>query len=251
MLHTQLRLDDWHGHRHYSIGIARSSSQVEAAQRLRYRVFTQEIGATMAVRVPGVDLDIYDPYCDHLIVLDEQLGTVVGTCRILTPEAEKKAGNRQADIDFDLTRLRHVRPSMVEVGRFCIHPDYRSSTVVSLLRTKIVEFMQGSGYRYLFSSAAIGMADGGHHAANLFVQELDAHLAPLEYRVFPRHPLPFERLVTGHKAKVPSLLKGWLRAGAWICGEPAWNPDFNTADLPLLLPMERLKPRYARQILKA
>lgn len=56
--------------------------------------------------------------------------------------------------------------------------------------------------------------------------------------------------MTGHKAKAPSLLKGWLRAGAWICGEPAWNPDFNTADLPLLLPMERLKPRYARQFQK-
>jgi putative hemolysin len=98
--------------------------------------------------------------------------------------------------------------------------------------------------------ASIGMADGGHNAANLFTQIDAAHMAPAEYRVFPQHSLPFERLATGQAALVPPLIKGYLRAGAWVCGEPAWDPDFNTADLLLLLPMSRMNPRYIRHFIK-
>jgi putative hemolysin len=251
MLHAQEWRNHRNHHQHYSVGLAQSDSEVEAAQRLRYSVFAEEMGARLHTRTPGVDADFYDPHCDHLIVRDEQLGRVVGTYRILTPEAAKKVGSYYSDNEFDLTRLEHLQPSMVEIGRSCIHPDYRSGAVIALLWGKLAEFMLRHEYRYLIGCASIGMADGGHNAANLFVQQLDSNLSPLEYRVFPRHPLPFERLVTGHAAEVPPLLKGYLRAGAWICGEPAWDPDFNTADLPLLLPMERLSPRYARHFLKA
>lgn len=250
MLHAEESQVQQSHHQHFSVGLARSDSEIEAAQRLRYRVFAEEMGAKLQVRTPGVDADFYDPYCVHLVVRDEQVGKVVGTYRILTPDAAQKVGSYYSDNEFDLTRLEHLRPAMVELGRSCIHPEYRTGAVITLLWAKLAEFMLTNGYRYLIGCASVGMADGGYNAANLFVQQLDAHMAPLEYRVFPRHPLPFERLVTGHVAEVPPLLKGYLRAGAWICGEPAWDPDFNTADLPLLLPMARLSPRYARHFLK-
>jgi putative hemolysin len=251
MLHAQEWRKTRHHHQHYSVGLAQSDSEIEAAQRLRYKVFAEEMGARIQTRVAGVDADFYDPHCEHLVVRDEQLGKVVGTYRILTPDAAKKVGSYYSDNEFDLTRLDNLRPGMVEIGRSCIHPDYRTGAVIALLWGKLAEFMLRGEYRYLIGCASIGMADGGHNAANLFVQQIDSNLAPLEYRVFPRHPLPFERLVTGHAADVPPLLKGYLRAGAWICGEPAWDPDFNTADLPLMLPMERLNPRYARHFIKA
>jgi putative hemolysin len=251
MLHAQEWRNHRNHHQHYSVGLVQTDNEIEEAQRLRYRVFAEEMGARLQTRTPGVDADFYDPYCDHLIVRDEQLGKVVGTYRILTPEAAKKVGSYYSDNEFDLTRLDNLRPGMVEIGRSCIHPDYRTGAVIALLWGKLAEFMLRNEYRYLIGCASIGMADGGHNAANLFVQQIDNNLAPLEYRVFPRHPLPFERLVTGHAADVPPLLKGYLRAGAWICGEPAWDPDFNTADLPLMLPMDRLSPRYAKHFLKA
>jgi putative hemolysin len=250
MLHTH----EWRGqrnhHQHYSVGLALTGREIEEAQRLRYRVFAGELGARIHARTPGIDADFYDPHCEHLIVRDEQTGKVVGTYRILTPQAAHKVGSYYTENEFDLTRLQHLRNGMVEVGRSCIHPDYRNGTVIALLWGKLAEFMQHGGYRYLIGCASIGMADGGHNAANLFVQLIDSHIAPLEYRVFPRDRLPFERLVTGHAAEVPPLLKGYLRAGAWICGDPAWDPDFNTADLPLLLPMERISPRYARHFMR-
>jgi putative hemolysin len=98
--------------------------------------------------------------------------------------------------------------------------------------------------------ASIGMADGGHNAANLFAQLDPAHMAPAEYRSFPLHGLPFERLANGQPVLVPPLIKGYLRVGAWVCSEPAWDPDFNTADLLLLLPMSRMNPRYMRHFVK-
>ncbi|MBA3034771.1 MAG: GNAT family N-acetyltransferase [Gammaproteobacteria bacterium] len=254
MLHTQeWQAHDIHHHQNYSISLALNAHEVKEAQRLRYRVFVEELGARIQTPIAGVDADRFDRHCEHLIVRDTSnagAGRVVGTYRILTPEAASRAGNYYSESEFDLTRLRYLRDGMVEVGRSCIHPDYRNGTVIALLWSKLAEFMARHDYRTLIGCASVSMADGGHNAANLFVQLLDAHLAPLEYRVFPREPLPFERLVTGRAAAIPPLLKGYLRAGAWVCGEPAWNADFNTADLPLLLPMSRLTPRYARHLVR-
>lgn len=249
-----LQIQEWrkqrNHHQHYSVGFALNEGEVEEAQRLRYRIFAEELGARIRTRKAGVDSDFYDPHCEHLIVRDEQAGKIVGTYRILTPTAAKTVGSYYTENEFDLTRLQHLRSAMVEVGRSCIDPDYRQGAVITLLWGKLAEFMQLHGYRYLIGCASIGMADGGHNASNLFVQMIDAHIAPLEYRVFARTRLPYEQLVTGHAAEVPPLLKGYLRAGAWVCGDPAWDPDFNTADLPLLLPMERISPRYARHFLR-
>jgi putative hemolysin len=139
---------------------------------------------------------------------------------------------------------------MVEVGRSCIHPDYRSGAVITLLWAGLAEYMVHNNYEYLMGCASIGMADGGHNAANLFAQLDAAHIAPAEYRTFPQHGLPFERLTNGQPALIPPLIKGYLRVGAWVCGQPAWDPDFNTADLLMLLPMSRMNPRYMRHFIK-
>jgi putative hemolysin len=73
----------------------------------------------------------------------------------------------------------------------------------------------------------------------------------VEYRVFPRTPLPLEELDASSSAEPPALVKGYLRAGAWVCGEPAWDPDFNTADFFILLPLANASPRYARHFLRS
>jgi putative hemolysin len=110
--------------------------------------------------------------------------------------------------------------------------------------------MQTRGYEYLLGCASIGMADGGHGAASIYNVLRDSSMSPTEYRVFPRCPLPLDRLDGSLDAPVPPLIKGYVRCGAWVCGEPAWDPDFNTADLLMLLPMSRLDSRYARHFVK-
>lgn len=232
-----------------NVRLACCDSEVHEAQKLRYRVFADELGARIDTRHPGVDNDIYDAYCDHLIVRDEDNARIVGTYRILSPGAARRVGGYYSENEFDITRLQYLRGNLVEVGRSCIDADYRSGAVIGLLWSGLVEYMLKGRYEYLMGCASIGMADGGHAAATIY-RDLDAHQAPLEYRVFPRLPLPLDKLGNGAPANLPPLIKGYLRAGAWVCGEPAWDPDFNTADLPLLLPMSRIEARYARHFVE-
>ena len=228
-----------------SVGLARGEWDVLEAKKLRYRIFAGELGANLPTRTPGVDQDIYDPYCEHLVVRDENTNAVVGTYRILSPEKARKIGSYYAESEFDLTRLLNLRPRMVEIGRSCVHPDYRTGATIALLWAGLARYMRENRHDYLIGCASISMADGGHGAASLFGR-LGEYMAPLEYRVFPRCPLPLEALRSDAPAAVPPLIKGYLRAGAYICGEPAWDPDFNTADLPILMPMAQLDSRYAK-----
>ena len=230
-----------------SVGIATDADEIIEAQRLRYRVFAGEMGAKLPTRIPGVDHDIYDPWCEHLVVRDDKSGEVVGTYRILSPVNARRVGY-YSENEFDLTRLQHLRPQLVEIGRSCVHPDFRSGATIALLWGGLAQYMLENGYDYLMGCASVSMADGGHAAASLY-RRLANHLGPVEYRVFPRCPLPLAALRQDEPAETPPLIKGYLRAGAWICGEPAWDPDFNTADLPILMPMSRVEGRYAKHFM--
>lgn len=249
-MEKQVRLSNEAPRKHaLSVSIAETDSEIRAAKKLRYQVFANELGARIEAREPGVDHDLYDPYCKHLIVRDDEAGIIVGTYRILAPEAARKVGSYYSESEFDLIRLQHLRPSMVEIGRSCVHPDYRTGATITLLWAGLARYMTNRGYTHLIGCASVTMADGGHIAASLYSQLEDKHLSPLEYRVFPRLPLPLEALRTDLEAEMPPLIRGYLRAGAWVCGAPAWDPDFNTADLPILLPMSRLSPRFAKHFL--
>lgn len=236
--------------KHFQVSLARHQDEVREAQRLRYKVFAEEMGARLSTPEPGLDIDFYDPHCEHLLVRDPDSSEVVGAYRILSPEAAKRLGSYYTESEFDLTRLQHLRGSMVELGRSCVHADYRSGGVITYLWAGLAEYMLKSGHEYLIGCASIGMADGGHNAAGIWHAVKDKHMAPIEWRVFPRCPLPLESLDSVAAPVLPPLVKGYLRAGCHICGEPAWDPDFNTADLPILLPLKNLNPAYARHFLK-
>jgi putative hemolysin len=234
-----------------SVGIAETAEVIRAAQRLRHHVFAEELGAKLSSDIPGVDQDAFDPLCKHLVVRDEASGEVVGTYRILTPENARRIGY-YAEGEFDLTRLEALRPRLVEIGRSCVHPDHRTGVTITLLWAGLARFMREHGYDYLMGCASVAMADGGHRAASLYTALSTgpgSHLSPAEYRVFPRCPLPLDALRRDLVVEPPPLIKGYLRAGAWVCGEPAWDPDFNTADLPILMPMARVSDRYAKRFL--
>lgn len=231
--------------RKLSVSLAVSEREILEAKKLRYRVFAEEMGARLSTNTPGVDHDFFDNYCEHLVARDEQSGEIVGTYRILTPEAARRVGGYYTEDEFDLTRLLHLRPYMVEIGRSCVHPDYRTGATITLLWSGLARFMMERKYLYLTGCASVSMADGGHNAVAIF-DRLTEYMAPVEYHVLPRNPLPLDDLRQNVSPEIPPLVKGYLRAGAWICGEPAWDPDFNTADLPILLPMDRVEGRYAK-----
>jgi putative hemolysin len=217
---------------------------VEDALRLRYKVFAEELGARIDSD-DGLDRDSFDDWCDHLIVRDDDSLRVIGTYRILPPHRARQLGRLYSESEFDLSRLAHLRESMVEIGRSCVHRDYRQGPAIMLLWAGLAQYMRCNGYRHMVGCASASLADGGAQAAALR-DSLQGHLADPEYRVFPRVPFPHERFQRAAQCEMPPLIRGYMRLGAQICGEPAWDPDFNTADFLVWLSLERLNPRYAR-----
>ncbi|MET0264677.1 MAG: GNAT family N-acyltransferase [Duganella sp.] len=228
------------------LSMASTAEELHEVQRLRYKVFIDTMGLTSLERADGLDCDEFDAHCDHLIVRDTDTLKVVGTYRLLSATRARKLGRLYSEGEFDLSRLNHLRGRMVEAGRACIHPDYRGGSVIMLLWSGLADYMRREQCDYLVGCASISLADGGHNAVAVYQQLVASHLAPLEYRVTPHLPFPFGKLEAAAKAQVPALLKGYMRSGAWICGEPAWDPDFESADLFLLMPLANLDSRYAR-----
>jgi putative hemolysin len=235
---------------------ARHEEDVRAAQRLRHQVFAREMGAQLP-RMPGApeghDIDIYDRFCEHLLIrtvaTQDQPGQVVGTYRVLTPGGAKLVGGLYTDTEFDLVRLRHLRPRMAELGRSCIDEHWRTGGVIMLLWSSLAEFMSRNGLDVMLGCASIPMRDGGHRAASLWTQLRQRHLAPIEHHVTPRLPLPVEELDCTLSVEPPALIKGYLNCGAKVLGAPAWDPDFGTADLPMMLLMRDMAPAYRRRLL--
>lgn len=234
---------------------AQHLSEVRAAQRLRYQVFSEEMGARLNTTVPGHDVDLFDNYCEHLLVCDELTQQVIGTYRVLTPVQAQRVGSTYSDTEFDLTRLRGLRDSMVELGRSCVHKDYRQGAVIMLLWGALGEFMTRNRLDTMIGCASIPMLHNGvisgDVAASIWRQVQATHLAPIEHQVRPRLPLPMERLDASLEVEPPALIKGYLRLGAKVLGAPAWDPDFNAADLPMMMRIADLQPRYRKHFLGA
>jgi len=230
-----------------SLSIARSSAELEALQRLRFRIFTEDMGAHFPHAVDDRDVDEFDPWCVHFMVRDLGSQRVVGTYRLLTPESALAAGRYYSESEFDLSPLRALRPRLVEVGRSCIDPGFRHGTAIMLLWSALGQVMMHGGYRYMLGCASVSLRDGGATASEVWRRARDLMaLQPDVPRIRPLHPYPVDRLDSTLPAKVPPLIKGYLKLGATICGEPAWDPDFHTADFPILLDLEWLDARYRR-----
>jgi putative hemolysin len=236
-----------------TVGWARHQDEVREAQRLRYQVFAGEMGARLSGWIDGHDMDAYDEYCEHLIVRDDATAQVIGTYRVLTSAQARRVGSFYSDTEFDLVRLRTLRDRMVELGRSCVHPQHRHGGVILALWGALGEFMERNGMDVMVGCASIPMLHNGvasgDVAASIWTQVSRTHLAPTEYRVTPRLPLPVERLDGSLDVELPALVKGYLRCGAMVLGAPAWDPDFNSADLPMMMRLADLPPRYRQHFL--
>ncbi len=232
---------------------ARHLDEVRQAQRLRYSVFAGEMGARLSTPLAEHDIDLFDDYCEHLLVRDVASAQVVGTYRVLTPAQARRVGSTYSDTEFDLVRLRHVRSKMVELGRSCVHPDHRHGGVIMALWGALAEFMVRNQLDTMIGCASIPMLHNGvvsgDIAASIWHQLRSTHLAPIEVQVFPRLPLPVEQLDASLQVEPPALIKGYLRLGAKVLGAPAWDPDFNTADLPMMMRIADLPARYRKHFL--
>lgn len=158
----------------YTTSIADTREKVRAVQRLRHRVFAGELGARL--NDPGSDLDTdeFDEQCDHLIVEHNPSGEVVGTYRLLPPGRGERL---YSESEFDLCALAPLRPSLLEAGRSCVHPDHRSGAVITLMWSALARYALLSGHRYLAGCASVPLDDGGVVAMAIRRLTDDGHAA--------------------------------------------------------------------------
>ena len=233
----------------FVVGFARTSAEILETQRLRYRIFAEELGAQIDGGDQGVDRDQYDPWCEHLTVRDSESGRIVACTRILTDRQAPNAGGFYSAGEFDLAMIDALPGRVMEIGRTCVDRDYRSGAVIAVLWQGIAGYITSHGYDYLFGCASIGLEDGGAQAHAILQQIKSRHMAPDYQRVRPYYLLPAVDGRAAEKVRMPPLLKAYLSLGAKACGEAYWDREFNCADVFMLLNVSDLNPRYARHFL--
>ncbi|KAB7622596.1 GNAT family N-acetyltransferase [Alkalilimnicola sp. S0819] len=236
------------GKRHLVAGLAKTPHEIREAQKLRYQVFVQEMGAMLHAREPGLDQDAYDEHCEHLIVRDMASGAVVGYTRILDEDRARRAGGFYSHGEFELGNVLRLPGRFMEIGRTCVHPDYRTGATIAVLWSALARHISEGDFDYVMGCASIQMRDRGALAQAIMERLRDQYMVERDRRVLPRLPLP----VAAHTAtevRLPPLLKAYLSLGARVCGEPCWDPAFQVADLFVLFDLKALNERYARRFL--
>jgi putative hemolysin len=231
----------------FHTSLARSEAEIREAQQLRYRVF---LAGDHARHDPGVDRDRFDGFCEHLLVRDRATQAVVGTYRILGGEQARQAGGFYSESEFDLGRILAVGARIVELGRACVDPAYRTGSVIARLLAGVTAHVVAAKYDYVIGCASVSAATDLRAATHVCRQLLGLHLGPDAWRVYPHRPFAVESTVAAGQPTLPPLIKAYLRLGAVVCGTPAWDPVFQTADLLMMLPLVSMAPRYRARLLR-
>jgi putative hemolysin len=237
---------------HFIVKLAEYYEELENALSLRFEVFNRELNEGLdSSYISGMDRDNYDDYCDHLIVIDTRCRKVVGTYRLLLGSvAEHNIGYYSED-EFDMAAIRTLGGEKLELGRSCVHKDYRNSGVINLLWAGIARYVEMYNVRHLFGCGSLHTNDPVE-VSMVYSYMNTFHRASAEFTVFPVRKLYgvcLSCIVEQKTAfdRLPPLIKGYLRLGAFICGEPAYDDVFGTTDLFLLLETGKLFSRYKRR----
>lgn len=238
----------------YHVMYASTPEEVQATQRLRYSVFCEEQGKGVEHAVNGIDQDEFDEFCMHLIVRHEDEKLPVGTYRInIGPMANCDIGFYSSR-EFDIHGFDAIRSKTLEVGRSCVSHEYRNGTVVALLWAGISETLGRTKMHYLTGCASL---EDMRPAAAWAVYDSLKSQGKLSETVQAEPRKPFELMRPDQKEidailnnprefrkVIPPLFKGYLRMGGKICGPPAFDFEFGTADFLILLDTTRLPERY-------
>ncbi len=242
---------------HYLIKTAATQAEVLASLRLRHDVFYNElIGQSHPT---GLDLDRYDTFFDHLIIIDSKNQEVIATYRLYS---SRWGDDFYTKSEFDLTDLDHLQGPYLEMGRACVHRQYRRGVVMTLLWRGIAEYLKISGARVLMGCGSIKTEDvqkaallTAYFQKNKYLPQA-SYCEPLSRFNFPDFQEHFEKIRaeewTEEKQQqceelIPPLFKSYLKAGAIVAGPPAWDRDFHCIDFVVLLEKEKISSLYGKK----
>lgn len=238
----------------FEVKLAQSQKEIEDSLKLRYEIFKIEIGSGPKNKeAEGLETDAYDKFCDHLIVIDKTVDKVVGTYRLLLGSKVDKNLGFYSEKFFDINNIKKLAwdYEILELGRSCIHKDYRSRAVINLLWSGIAKYVKDNNVRYLFGPVRLLTHDADEVSRTFrFIKE--NFYADKEFRVVPRPENEFkglnENIEIENSAQIyrglPPLIKGYLRVGVKVCGLPALNPSLDSVVILILLDTEKMSEVY-------
>jgi len=229
----------------YSVFLADDEQTRIQCYKLRYDIFSDELGAEVRGQEEGLDKDRFDDHCQHLVVYDNQSNELIATTRLLNNDGRAITGLFYSESEFDLSNILHPDVAFMEVGRTCIHPAYRKGAVLAMLWQGIARAVVAKKIDYLIGCASIPLSNGDKYITGIMHHIYQSHYAPESLRVRPLVPLRLnEDYPLPDDVILPTLLKGYLRQGALICGEPYWDAAFGVADVFVLLECGQITSRY-------
>lgn len=237
----------------FSVKIAETEEELRAAQALRYDVFVRELGGggEMVDHEAGLERDRFDPYFDHMLVTDVAKGAVVGVYRLLRDDQAARAGQFYSEDEYDLTLLKASGRRLLELGRSCLHPDYRGGMAMFHLWSGLADYVEQHGIEVLFGVASFHGTDP-RALANPLAMLHHNHLAPPDLRVRSKSFQSMDLVVIDDldrkraMVETPALIKAYLRLGGFV-GEGAYiDRAFNTTDVCLVLDTARMNERQRR-----
>jgi L-ornithine Nalpha-acyltransferase len=243
----------------FEVRLAQTSAEIEAAQALRFRVFYEEMTAHASPEMQALrrDFDPFDDVCDHLLVLDRRRGEgpegIVGTYRLIRRAAAAKMGRFYSSAEYDIQKMIDYPGEVLELGRSCIERDARNTATMQMLWRGIALYAYHYNIKVMFGCASLPGIDPEQHAQALSYLH-HHHLAPPEIRVraLPSRYVKMDMLEAGSydprkaMARVPPLIKGYLRLGGFVGDGAVIDHEFNSTDVFIIVKTELVTEKYIR-----
>lgn len=237
----------------FSVRLAETEEDLRAAQALRYEVFVSELGGDgeLVDHDAGLERDRFDPYFDHMLLTDTASGQVVGVYRLLTSDRAAEIGQFYSEAEYDLSPLKASGRRLLELGRSCLHRDYRGGAGMYHLWNGLARYVAERDIEVLFGVASFPGTNVEALAPPLSLLH-ERHLAPAELRVRSRNYQAMDLIdperLDRRKAmiEVPALIKAYLRLGGFVGAGAYVDHGFNTTDVCLILDTERMNARQKK-----
>jgi L-ornithine Nalpha-acyltransferase len=238
---------------HFLIKFAESAMEVKAAQALRYRVFYLEQGrGESSIDPAGIDVDKFDEFCLHLVVVEKTNNKIVGTYRVHPGTVAKANLGLYTATEYDLEGIDNIIDDVIEVGRSCVCPHYRNGAVVALLWAGLAQTMVRGDFRFLLGCVSLETSEP---AVGWALHEYLCNRGQITDTIIAKPKSNFildkvaqediDRLTaTPMRKHIPPLFRGYVRLGAKICGKPVFDRDFGTIDFLILVDLELMPEKY-------
>lgn len=255
------RIKDYQGHvvvtyesDDFLVKTADSTEDLLRVLELRHEIFIREWQGRKALH--GWDVDHYDFEGDHLLIIDKRVDEVVGTYRLL---CSKFTNNFYSDSEFDLRELVATPWVKLEMGRACVHQEYRDGNTIDLLWKGLSSYIRQENVHYLFGCSSVKSMDASEVSGLYrYFRDKEAWVDDFRIRAREKYEFPKFSMEDGSKdltipqarEMIPPLLRSYLHAGAKVYGYPALDRDFECTDLLTILDLSRLNKKFQSRYLE-